>query len=217
MHRQTTVELYRYWNAIRGSRLAPRRFEIEPSDIAEYLPETLILEIDPDGACRYRLAGTRLCEIYGREFRGTSFLDQWSEPDLTTLRRRLRLIKERGAVLRFEAELKTEAGRSAVFEFLILPLVHASDRVDRMMGCIGPIEPIDWYGHDVVTSQKLGDFEFIWPETDQRSSRAVNASAHRPQDALDLPTIRHARIVRDNRRQFRVYNGGLSPTPFKDG
>ena len=44
MKHTTTQNLYAYWNAMRGARLAPRRFEIEPAQIADILPDTFILE-----------------------------------------------------------------------------------------------------------------------------------------------------------------------------
>ena len=78
--------LYGYWNALRAGRIAPRRLEIEPSRIGSILSETFMLERTDPATYHYRLAGTRLCEIFGFELRGTNLLDGWSEAD----RRRLR-------------------------------------------------------------------------------------------------------------------------------
>ena len=55
MQQRTNQILFAYWNDVRGERLAPRRFEIEPARIATILPETFILErLDVlQGICPY--------------------------------------------------------------------------------------------------------------------------------------------------------------------
>ena len=73
--------LYGYWNEVRAGRLAPQRLEIEPSSIAGILSETFMLERIDAAAYQFRLAGTRLCELFGSELRGKNFLDGWSDED----------------------------------------------------------------------------------------------------------------------------------------
>ena len=61
--KQSTIQvLFGYWNEVRGERLAPRRFEIEPARIATILPETFILERLDSETFPYRLAGTKICD-----------------------------------------------------------------------------------------------------------------------------------------------------------
>ena len=98
MRSKTGQILYAYWNEVRGDRLAPRRFEIEPSRIAPILSETFILErLDAD-TYRFRLAGTRIGEDFGFEFRGTNFLDGWMADDRITLIRHLQSLTVQGGV-----------------------------------------------------------------------------------------------------------------------
>src|SRR5947209_8169807 len=75
MKQRTSQIIYRYWNEVRGTRLAPTRLEIEPGRIAEVLSETFILENTDTGSYVFRLAGTRICDQFGHELRGRSFLD----------------------------------------------------------------------------------------------------------------------------------------------
>ena len=65
MREAISQTLYGYWNDIRAGRLAPKRFEIEPSQIAGMLPDTFILERIDNETSRFRLAGTRICEAFG--------------------------------------------------------------------------------------------------------------------------------------------------------
>ncbi len=87
MKHKTSKALFAYWDAVRAGRAAPLRFEIDPSKISAILPYTFILErIDAENY-RFRLAGTRMCEIFGHELRGTNFLDGWETIDRLPLLR----------------------------------------------------------------------------------------------------------------------------------
>ena len=55
MQQPTSSQLYAYWDHVRNGRVAPRRFEIEPSMIAAVLPETFI--VDRQGRIRYKHVG----------------------------------------------------------------------------------------------------------------------------------------------------------------
>ena len=74
MKQKTQDILYSYWNEVRAGRLAPQRLDIEPSRIAAILSETFMLERVDARTYRYRLAGTRLCGLFGSELRGQNFL-----------------------------------------------------------------------------------------------------------------------------------------------
>ena len=81
MKREASVNLFQYWNRLRDGRRAPRRTEIEPADIKMLLGDTFILETDSRGEAVFRLAGTRLCAIYGQELKGCAFASLWNERD----------------------------------------------------------------------------------------------------------------------------------------
>jgi hypothetical protein len=81
MKHVTSRELYDYWNRVRRGRPAPRRNEIEPGDIRRILADTFILEVTGRDRFPIRLAGTRMCGMYGREIKGGNFLDLWTVND----------------------------------------------------------------------------------------------------------------------------------------
>jgi len=66
MQQPTSLQLYAYWDRVRNGRFAPRWFEVEPAKIAALLPETFIAESAGLLGCRFRLAGTKICEQFGR-------------------------------------------------------------------------------------------------------------------------------------------------------
>src|SRR5882724_4487529 len=73
MKHSSTRELYNYWNLRRGSRAAPERSDIEPGAIRRVLADTFMLSFDPQGGHPFRIAGTRVCALFGRELKGNAF------------------------------------------------------------------------------------------------------------------------------------------------
>ena len=54
-------------------RPAPERTDIEHSAIAAVLADAFILALDRGAGTAIRLAGTRMCALFGREIKGESF------------------------------------------------------------------------------------------------------------------------------------------------
>ncbi len=212
MRHKTNQSLFGYWNGLRAGRLAPRRFEIEPACLGEALPDTFILERHDEGTFPFRLAGTRLCERFKKEFRGHNFLAQWSANDSQTLRSRLNTISVQGGVVLLLAEAISASGKSVKAELIILPLVHGQSCADRFVGAFSPLEAPPWLGYDPLDDLHILSDEIIWPDGHPRPVQTGPADRQSP----FLPRIRHSRIVRSDRRQFRVFDGGLM-TPESDG
>jgi hypothetical protein len=64
-------ELYGYWWSCAQSRPMPSRYDIDPIDIPHLLPGLSLLDAGKHlTLLRYRLAGTRVREIYGTEITG---------------------------------------------------------------------------------------------------------------------------------------------------
>lgn len=209
---KTSRILYSYWNSVRGERTTPRRFEIEPAKIAAILPWTFILErIDTD-AFRYRLAGTHVCDIFGVELRGSNFLDGWSSVDRLAIVRHLAALTKHSAVLSIYLEAAPVARASSQFEALLLPLRHTDDKIDRILGALTPLDAPPWLGELPITSKRVISHELSFPAG---VAAADAKDLHRPvtlKASLTSPVLlpsAHTRVVRSERRQFRVFEGGL--------
>lgn len=66
-----------YWSRIRRGRDLPDQVDIDPRAIKRMLASVFILEASDPARPMYRLAGTSLCDRFGFELKGTSFLAQW--------------------------------------------------------------------------------------------------------------------------------------------
>lgn len=202
---KTNHALFNYWDKVRGDRTTPRRFEIEPARIASILPSTFILERIDAESYRFRLAGTNVCEIFGSELRGTNFLDGWSATDRLALVRHMAALAKQGAVETIHMEAAPVARPSTPFEVLLLPLRHTGDDIDRVLGALAPLDPPHWLGELPLTTKRIIAHELVWP-----GGAPTFVTEDRVRD--DVPVLLaadHKRVVRSERRQFRVFEGGL--------
>jgi hypothetical protein len=202
MKTRTSQILFGYWNDVRQGRLAPRRFDIEPARIAGILSETMILELADSGELRFRLAGTRITEIFAEELRGRSFLELWNAEDRATLERKLAAVRDQGGTLRLEFEASAGNDRHVTLEAVLMPLIHTRDVIDRFLGSIAPLSHPHWLGTTPLTSLQVLAAEIVWPE-----GRPHAVAEHMQPPALG-DQASAGRIVRFNRRQFRVLDGG---------
>ena len=128
MKQNSPQALYSYWNQVRAGRQAPQRLEIEPSQIAGILSETFMLERIDAATYQFRLAGTRLCEQFGRELRGTNFLDGWDADGRRTLQGLLVAVCDQAAGLSLTLEGATNGRQWLIKEGMTAVPVPPNDR-----------------------------------------------------------------------------------------
>jgi hypothetical protein len=202
MKQATSRELYDYWERVRRGRPAPRRSDIEPSDIRRILADTFILEVAGREAYTIRLAGTRICSLYCREMKGDNFLDLWSPEDRNAISTIGTAIGEdaAGAVITFAAS--TAGGQSLAAELLMLPLSHSGERYDRVLGSISPLERPYWVGSEPLVRQSVVSLRLVWPN---ERPHFMRRAADKPETGVVIP------VSFDNRRRHGhlfVLDGG---------
>lgn len=156
MRHAATRELFGYWNRLRGYRHAPRRDEVEPSDIRQLLSDTFILEVS--GALKtvsYRLAGTRICAIFGRELKGYGYLGHWSERDSFDIARVLARVYRDFEPVLVVMRGHTEKKKQADFEVLLLPLEPMADGSARVIGIAVSENNPYWLGTEPITECEI--------------------------------------------------------------
>ena len=63
-------QLFSYWTERRGARDAPEHDDIDPGAIRGILGDSFELAYEAETGCSFRVAGTRLCALFGRELQG---------------------------------------------------------------------------------------------------------------------------------------------------
>src|SRR4029077_1489463 len=138
MKHATSRELYDYWDRLRRGQPAPHRSDIEPSDIRRILADTFILEVPARETYAIRLAGTRICALYGREIKGPNFLDLWTSDDRQAIATLAAAVSTDAAAAVLSLEGHTARRRTLACELLLLPLRHGKSGYDRVLGSLAP-------------------------------------------------------------------------------
>jgi hypothetical protein len=139
MRHKTTQTVFDHFNRIRDGNPAPLRADIHPEELKSALPDIFILDMDRHGNFVFRLAGTRVCTILGRELRGEQFVALWHAPH----RHRMKLAAE--AVLANQAPMTVRVRSIADeendgdLEMLLMPLSSRPGIVDRLYGCLADL------------------------------------------------------------------------------
>jgi hypothetical protein len=204
MKQKSPNTLYGYWNELRAGRIAPRRLEVEPSRIAGILSETFMLERVNAADYQYRLAGTRLCELFGSELRCSNFLTGWQEADQALLAQKLALVCEQGAVLTLEIETTGAPRHALEFEAILLPLVHSANSINRIIGAMSLTSPTPIGASEQPLQRRLRRHEVIWP--DGRPRAVLERGSTAPFQTAQPPPAPPA--AKGERPQLRVLEGG---------
>jgi hypothetical protein len=163
MKHPSTRELFAYWNERRGSRSAPERGDIEPGAIRRILGDSFILSFEPSIDHPFRLAGTRVCAIFGRELKTEPVVHLWDAADRGQIRDIVTIVADEAIGTVAGATAKTADGSSVELELMLLPLFHHGDLHKRVLGALTPNEIPHWLGRTPVTRLTLGSLRHLNP------------------------------------------------------
>jgi hypothetical protein len=196
MKHAASRELYAYWEEKRGTRPAPERAEIEPGAIRGVLSDAFILALDARAGHPVRLAGTRVCALFGREIKGESFLDLWAAPSRPIVDGLLSILSDEctGTVAGVVAH--NASGEPIDLELLLLPLGTRRPRFARTIGVLAPLKVPQWLGVSPIGTLTLGGRRHIGAALEKRL----------------VPRFMTPR----GRRGLVVYEGGRTPVPRKE-
>ena len=116
--------LLRTWERTRGEDSAPMRSELTMRDLADILPWVCVLHRDPNHlAYTWRLAGSAVCDTWGRNLTGKPAFMDWPSFDRETIVRGLDTVvgMKQPCVGRFLA--RSFGGREVGFEFAAVPVI----------------------------------------------------------------------------------------------
>jgi len=192
----STRLIFAYWNRQRGHRSAPARSEIDPAAIRHALGDTFILSADFIDGIRFRLAGTRVCALFGREIKGELFNALWSETSRAQISNIASAVVNEtiGAVAGVTG--RTEKGAEAELELLLLPVRRDGRTRVRALGSLTPLKVPYWLGEESVVELEL------------RTLRHIGAA----QTEVGVPQFRSG-ASQHMRHGFRVYSGGREIRP----
>jgi hypothetical protein len=165
MKHAASRELYAYWEERRGQRQAPERADIEPGAIRAALSDTFILELDAGDGHSFRLAGTRVCALFGRELKGESFVNLWALASRGPIADLLAISAEESVGTVAGVTAHSTAGDPLELELLVLPLGIRRPRLSRTIGILAPMTPPAWLGSNPIGALTLGSRRHVGATT----------------------------------------------------
>jgi hypothetical protein len=131
---QGQCDLYDYWCHTAGSRPMPARSDINPFSVPKLLPCIGLIDLTEGlGEARFRLAGTRLRDVYGEEITGKridrvfagAYANYWHQVHAR--------VAEEGSPLHGVVRGPVQGRDHIVLFWLRLPLSQDGARVDRIL------------------------------------------------------------------------------------
>jgi hypothetical protein len=139
------VALYREIQQQTGKQIIDKG-SFDPSRVVRLLPFMVILELNAEGNPRYRLAGTTVVEMIGREPTGKPYLDLVPEHRRRSAQISYRLCQQFGCGMITNTESVSGSGLAQTCEIVNLPAREAAPdgRKDFMLVTVVPISEPTW-------------------------------------------------------------------------
>ena len=140
MKHPSTNAYFAYWDAKRRDERAPDRSAIEPAEIRDLLGDVFVLSYDAGAGFPFRVAGTRVCALFGRDLKQTSFLDLFSGTSRREIEDIATVVAEEtlGALAGVTARMPS--GEPLHLELLLLPFSARAHMPISMTGLLAPFE-----------------------------------------------------------------------------
>jgi hypothetical protein len=196
-----TMELYGYWNRLRGARSAPERNAIDPGAIRGVLADTFVLDFDVSRGFPFRIAGSRANALFLKELRGLSFLELWRDADREELDSVLHCVADETQPFLIGAEARPAGLETVDIEIILLPLRHHGLTHSRVLGGLAVHAAPPWMGLTGAGPIALTSLRAL-----ESSTRTAHAPEGAPQADFSL------RAVPRRHKHLFVYSGDR-PTP----
>jgi hypothetical protein len=191
-HRNSHL-LVGYWSRLRRGRAVPDQTEIDPRAIKRMLSYVFILDAKDVERPVYRLAGTSLCERFGAELKGISFLSQWEGQSRSALAGLLKQSLAARQPLCLSSIAATAECGMVEFETVLAPITFNGETPTRFLGLVQVLTDINALAGKPIAFERLIGSQMI------REDDPVPAADFPPPPPLEAlrghPKAPHLRLV----------------------
>jgi hypothetical protein len=202
-HRNSHL-LVGYWSRLRRGRDVPDQTEIDPRAIKRMLSQVCILEASDPPRAMFRLAGTWLCDRFGFELKGTSFLGTWDVPS----RNQIVLLMKQSLAMKQPvciSSIGSTADCAMVeLETILAPLSFGEGGPTRFLGMVHFLGDTSAIAGRTITSQRLVGSKMIHEDEPVDSLPTPPAPPAEP--VRNHPKAPHLRLVVSRNRAATVHS-----------
>jgi hypothetical protein len=160
--------LFRYWESIRAERACPVRNDIDMRQIVEIVPDLVIIEKNMlQSDWQYRLAGTRVCELFQSEMTGKDALWGWDAFERNIVSKSLDITLNRLQPCLVRMRFITERGKMIAAELIALPIQASPNGPVQIIGGLFPFLDTPRGPIDPAVRRELVSARMIWTEHEQ--------------------------------------------------
>jgi len=140
MKHPSSREFFAYWDGRRGTARAPDRSDIEPSAVRDLLGDIFVLSYDADAGHPFRVAGTRVCALFGRDVKDQSFSELFKADSRREIEDIVSIVAEETLPVIAGLTATSQHGPVAHLELLLLPFNARAHTPISLTGLLAPFE-----------------------------------------------------------------------------
>ena len=140
MKHASSREFFAYWDKMRGTEKAPDRSDVEPSAVRELLGDIFVLSYDNEAGFPFRVAGTRVSALLGRDLKDTSFSALFTADSRHEIEDIVSYVAEEMLPAVAGITATSEDGTTAHLELLLLPFNNRAHAPISLTGVLAPFE-----------------------------------------------------------------------------
>ena len=140
MKHPSNREFFAYWDGKRAHARAPERSEIDPNEVRELLGDIFVLSCDHEIGFPFRVAGTRVSALLGRDLKDHSFSALFAAEDRREIEDIITYVAEEMLPAIAGLTATAEDGSRAHLELLLLPFNHRAHAPISVTGLLAPFE-----------------------------------------------------------------------------
>jgi len=168
MKHPSSREFFAYWDEQRAGARAPDRSEIEPGAVRELLGDIFVLSYDSAAGYPFRVAGTRICALLGRDLRDRSFSSLFTQDGRREIEDIITVVTEEMLAAVAGITATSEDGTTSHLELLLLPFNNRAHTPLSLTGSLAPFEG----GHSILRDFKLTSWRYLGHPPQRPGERA---------------------------------------------
>ena len=157
MKHPSSREFFTYWDEKRGAARAPDRSDIEPGAVRELLGDIFVLSYDTAAGHPFRVAGTRVCALLGRDLKDQSFSALFTPEGRREIDDIIGVVAEEMLAAVAGITATSQDGSLAHLELLLLPFNARAHTPLSLTGSIAPFEG----EHRLLRDFKLTSWRYL--------------------------------------------------------
>jgi hypothetical protein len=140
MKHPSNRKFFAYWDGKRAHARAPDRSDIDPNAVRELLGDIFVLSYDHEIGFPFRVAGTRVCALLGRDLKDQSFSALFATESRREIEDIITYVAEEMLPAIAGLTATAEDGSRAHLELLLLPFNNRAHAPVSLTGLLAPFE-----------------------------------------------------------------------------